>query len=59
MATILPFKVRARTQSRNPAPPGTAAIVIFPGVRYERRQETAAAGPQARRPAPQAHAPGK
>lgn len=59
MATILPFKIRARTSPRRAAPEGAAAIVIFPGVRYERRQETAAAGRPAGRPASKAQAPGK
>ncbi|MCT7373444.1 hypothetical protein [Chelativorans salis] len=38
MATILNFKRAApRMTRRLPVPKGGAAIVIFPGVRYERR----------------------
>lgn len=40
MATILPFVIRARPLARNPAPDGAATIIIFPGVRYEHRDET-------------------
>lgn len=40
MATILPFVIRARPNARNnPAPGGAATIIIFPGVRYEHRDE--------------------
>ncbi|WP_201285553.1 hypothetical protein [Chelativorans xinjiangense] len=38
MATILNFKrVAPRPTRRLPVPKGGAAIIIFPGVRYERR----------------------
>ncbi|MCO5156902.1 MAG: hypothetical protein M9945_09135 [Aquamicrobium sp.] len=41
MATILPFVIRTRPNARNnSAPGGVAAIIIFPGVRYEHRDET-------------------
>lgn len=35
MATILPFVVRPRASTTARAGEGDAAIVIFPGVRYE------------------------
>ena len=38
MATILPFVIPRRGHA--PAPEGAATIIIFPGVRYERRPET-------------------
>lgn len=38
MATILPFKRNCAAKARRrPLPEDGAAIVIFPGVRYERR----------------------
>lgn len=40
MATILPFVIRPRPRARKPPPDGIAAIIIFPGVRYEHRDET-------------------
>jgi hypothetical protein len=42
MASIVPFSPRERTAAKHP-PAGVsqpAAIIIFPGVRYERRVET-------------------
>lgn len=37
MATILPFVIRPRPLARKPD--GVAKIIIFPGVRYEHRDE--------------------
>lgn len=47
MATIVPFVIRPRAAM--PAPEGSATIIIFPGVRYEYRQDgdTASTPPQA------------
>ena len=39
MATILPFVIPRRS-GHAPAREGAATIIIFPGVRYERRPET-------------------
>lgn len=39
MATILPFVVRPRTPSTRRPADSVAAIVIFPGVRYEARRD--------------------
>jgi hypothetical protein len=46
MASILPFSPRERTAAKRPvAGVGQpAAIIIFPGVRYERRVETGPTG---------------
>ncbi|HRP78210.1 MAG TPA: hypothetical protein PL183_03805 [Aquamicrobium sp.] len=38
MATILPFVIPRRGHARKPVPAGTATVIIFPGVRYERPQ---------------------
>lgn len=45
MATILPFVIPHPARAAKPAPDRMATIVIFPGVRYERRQEVAAPKP--------------
>lgn len=40
MGSVLAFQPReAATDRKPPAPGATAAIVIFPGIRYERRDE--------------------
>lgn len=45
MATILPFKPGRRpTPSHLPVMSGTAAIIIFPGVRYERVGDAGSCG---------------
>jgi hypothetical protein len=46
MASILPFSPRERTPAKHPAAGvgQPAAIIIFPGVRYERRVETEPTG---------------
>ena len=52
MATILPFVIPRRGHAPKPAPDGPATVIIFPGVRYERRQdkdEAAARRPRRRR----------
>jgi hypothetical protein len=46
MASILPFSPRERTAAKHTVTGmhQPAAIIIFPGVRYERRVETGPAG---------------
>jgi hypothetical protein len=50
MATILPFVVRPRTPSTRRPADSVAAIVIFPGVRYEARRDDHQAGGSEGRP---------
>jgi hypothetical protein len=53
MATILEFRAqqsRFQAAAVPKAQSGSAEVVIFPGVRYERWSEEAAAKPRARRP---------
>lgn len=45
MATILPFVVRPAARLRMRPSGESAAIVIFPGVRYERPEDGKAAPP--------------
>jgi hypothetical protein len=47
MGTVVPFKAEGRTKTDEPPRVGECEIVIFPGVRIERQDDTH--GPDARR----------
>lgn len=53
MATIVPFAIPRRSPTRKPGVAGSASIIIFPGVRYERAKDAGpvrvAAGPGRKR----------
>ncbi|MCT8999617.1 hypothetical protein [Chelativorans intermedius] len=50
MAKVLPFRPRKRrTARRSPVPADGAAIIIFPGVRYERCDGKGAPPPRRRK----------
>lgn len=49
MDNIIELSIRRRDRAVEPVREGPAAIIIFPGIRYERRDDLGAAKPRERR----------